>query len=88
MLQRLSLIGNDSCSHVCEPPSAKSATAWPLPFKTHFVVRSPSTPTGPLACILDVEIPTFYKIMIKHILEIVCNFYMSSQNLPQHQDQI
>eukprot|EP00879_Flechtneria_rotunda_P024974 GHRR01026502.1.p1 GENE.GHRR01026502.1~~GHRR01026502.1.p1 ORF type:complete len:111 (-),score=9.79 GHRR01026502.1:92-424(-) len=34
------------------------ATTWPVPRMTHFVVSRPSTPTGPLAWILLVLMPT------------------------------
>ena len=33
-------------------------TTWPLPLSSHLVVSRPSTPTGPLAWILLVEMPT------------------------------
>lgn len=53
-----SLMGKDWCNQTLSPPSAKSAAAWPSPCNTHFVVNSPSTPTGPRAWIRAVEIPT------------------------------
>lgn len=57
-----SLSGNDWWSQTLSPPSAKSAAAWPSPCNTHFVVSSPSTPTGPRAWIRAVEIPTCWNI--------------------------
>lgn len=47
-----------SCRYFMLPCSEKSATVCPSPRRTHLVVRSPSKPTGPLACILAVLIPT------------------------------
>ncbi|TNN33464.1 hypothetical protein EYF80_056370 [Liparis tanakae] len=40
------------------PCSEKSATVCPVPRRTHLVVRSPSSPTGPLAWIRAVLMPT------------------------------
>lgn len=49
--------GNVSWQYVILP-ELKCATVFPVPCKTHFVVISPSTPTGPRAWILLVLIPT------------------------------
>lgn len=51
-------MGNDWCKKWRLPFSAKSDAAWSVPSKTHFVLNNPSTPTGPRAWILAVEIPT------------------------------
>lgn len=40
------------------PCSEKSATVCPSPRRTHLVVKRPSNPTGPLACIRAVLMPT------------------------------
>ncbi len=49
------------------PPGPKSATVSPHPLKTHLLVRRPSMPTGPLACMRPVLIPTSAPAII-HIL--------------------
>lgn len=50
--------GSFSCRNVFEPFWLKSATVSPEPSSCHFVVSSPSTPTGPLAWIREVLMPT------------------------------
>ncbi len=51
-------VGILTCVYFPPPSSEKLLAVWDFPLRSHLTVRSPSTPTGPRACILPVDIPT------------------------------